>query len=480
SLPASGPLAPAVGAGASFRTYPEFAGVITATVSTPANGTAPGLLFVASLGYNYDGVRSLMIFDDLGQPVFIKLTQPGWVISDFKRQTVGGAPYLTYHIGRGYGGWSYGRAEVLDSSYRLVDTWTIDNSFGADLHEFLLLDNGHAILMGYVPVPYDLSPFGGPREGIVMDALLQEQDAEHNVVFEWRGLQHVALTETLVPLTTANVDYLHPNALEVDSDGNWLVSNRNTSNIIKINRQSGAIIWRLGGKLNQFAFANDGGFSYQHDIRRLANGNITLLDNGNAHAPPHSRAVEYALDEVQLRATRVWQYPENTSEYSPLMSNAQRLPNGNTLIGWGSRPKFTEVKPDGTKAIEGRIGAPSYRAFRAPWSGQPAEPPRAAVAYASSPVTATVYAAWNGATDVTGYEVLAGPDAASLALVGQSARAGFETAIPLTGLPAGTCVFKIRPLRPSGPAPLSGPAYRRDLPACQALLSPTFLPLASR
>lgn len=467
--------------GASFRTYPEFTGVITNTVSVPAGGTGPGLLFAASLGYNYQGLRSLMIFDDLGQPVYVQLTPPGWVVSDFKRQTVGGVPYLTYHLGRGVGGWSYGRAEVLDASYRLVGSWTIDNGYGADLHEFLLLDNGHAILMGYEPVPYDLSPFGGPRDGVVMDAVLQEQDADHQVVFEWRGLQHVAITETYVPLTTPNVDYLHPNALEVDHDGDWLVSNRNTSNIIKIDRQTGAVRWRLGGKRNQFAFANDGGFSYQHDIRRLANGNITLLDNGNTHVPPHSRAVEYALDEQQLRATRVWQYPQDASEFSPLMSNAQRLPNGNTLIGWGSRTKYTEVKQDGTRALEGRIGAPSYRMFRAPWSGQPAAPPRAAVAYATSPTTATVYAAWNGATEVTGYEVHAGPDAATLALVGQAGRAGFETAIPLAGLPAGTCVFKIRPLRSSGPAaPLSGPAYRRDLPACQALLRSTYLPSVAR
>lgn len=45
------------------------------------------------------------------------------------------------------------------------------------------------------------------------------------------------------------------------------------------------MIWILGGRRNQFVFTNDLRFSRQHDIRRLANGNITLFDNGNDKFP---------------------------------------------------------------------------------------------------------------------------------------------------------------------------------------------------
>src|SRR5690606_33427409 len=107
------------------------------------------------------------------------------------------------------------------------------------------------------------------------------------------------------------IDYAHGNAVELDSDGNILISSRHMNEITKIDRTTGEIIWRWGGKNNEFTFVNDTlAFSFQHDIRRLPNGNVTLFDNGNHHKPPRSRAVEYELDEVNKTATVVWQYPE--------------------------------------------------------------------------------------------------------------------------------------------------------------------------
>lgn len=84
--------------------------------------------------------------------------------------------------------------------------------------------------------------------------------------------------------------------------------------ITKINRQTGEIIWRLGGKNNQFTFINNTtGFSHQHAIRRLPNENITLFDNRNFPSLQFSSAVEYELDEQNKNATLLWEY-RNTSD----------------------------------------------------------------------------------------------------------------------------------------------------------------------
>ena len=106
---------------------------------------------------------------------------------------------------------------------------------------------------------------------------------------------------------------------------------------------------------------------YQHHIRRIPNGNITLFDNGNYHTPSYSRAVEYHLDEENKVATMVWQYRNVPDIYGFAMGSVQRLHNGNTLISWGSaNPTVTEVTPAGEIAFQMDLpqGIYTYRTFR--------------------------------------------------------------------------------------------------------------------
>jgi hypothetical protein len=108
----------------------------------------------------------------------------------------------------------------------------------------------------------------------------------------------------------------------------------------------------------------------------------------------------------------------------------QVLPNGNVFIGWGSAPDFSEFTPDGTLIFNGRFpeGGNSYRAYRFPWSAEPADPP-VAVAATGQDGAVPVYASWNGATGVATWRVLAGADPSDLAEVGTAPRSGFETSI---------------------------------------------------
>lgn len=462
----------------TYHTHPEFTGVMTATVTTAAQNTAEGYIFVTPLTQYYSGPAAIMILDNAGEPVYIQTIPGDLFVGDFKKQTLNGNDYLTYHAGELPDNYTSGTNYVLDDSYRLVDTWTIGND-SADLHEFLLLENGHAILIAYVPIPFDLTPYGGPANGALVEIILQEQDANRNVVFEWRGTEHMPVGDTEMALnTTEPVDFLHTNAVEIDDDGNWLLSHRNFSEITKIDRQTGGVIWRMGGKGNEFTFTNDIGFSNQHDIRRMVNGNLTLFDNGNSHQPPHSRAIEYAVDETAKTVTRVWMYPDDESEYAFAMGNSQRLPNGNTMIGWGTVPKLTEVLPDGSVALEIVLGSLNYRAFRFPWSATPAQPPRAVIQYGADPTAVTLYTSWNGATDITGYDVYAGPTGENMAVVGTVGRDAFEMEIGLTALPADTCFFQTKPVHSQGaPMPFSNMTFRIDLQVCRERLNLAFMPV---
>ena len=83
-----------------------------------------------------------------------------------------------------------------------------------------------------------------------------------------------------------------------------------SSEIIKIDRENGNVIWIMGGPTNEFTIYDDplNGVSWQHDVSRLDNGNILIFDNGNYHDPHLSRVVEYSIDEINKTATLVWEY----------------------------------------------------------------------------------------------------------------------------------------------------------------------------
>jgi hypothetical protein len=221
---------------------------------------------------------------------------------------------------------------------------------------------------------------GGDPDAYVVGLVIQEVDAANNVVFQWRSWDHFQITDAdtcLVNLRSAFVGYTHGNAIEPDTDGNILISCRHMNEVTKINRTTGAVMWRMGlhAKQNQFSFPNDSrGWSGQHDIRRLPNGHITVFDNGNCLTPHYSRALEYQLDEVHKVATLVWEYRTTPDTFANQLGSAQRLPGGGTLIGWGGAetdPKVTEVHADGSKALElgfNSVTTWTYRAFKFPWT----------------------------------------------------------------------------------------------------------------
>jgi hypothetical protein len=434
--PAPAPVARAPGSNApprapQFVTLPSDYPVVT--ITTPANGTDTGDLFLAPGSATSEGY--LIIMDDSGQPVFYKRMTARPI--DFQMQPNG---TLTY--------WLNGKFPVLDNTYTQVATYTAGNGYIADLHELQVLPNGHALLVSYDTQTMDLSGVGGDANAAVTGCIVQEVDTSNNVYFQWRSWDHFLITDTYQSLTTHAVDYVHCNAVEPDLDGNLLLSSRHMAEITKIDRSTGDIIWRLGGKNNQFTFVGDSPpyFTYQHDIRRLANGDITLFDNGNLRPPPQfSRGVEYHLDEIGKTATLVWQYRTTPDSYGAATGDTQRLPNGNTLIGWGFAGIATEVKPDNTKALElTTLPLLSYRVLKFPWHGYPTTQP---TLVAHGPLGSTVLTySWNGATDIASYRIYKGSAPGPTTLFATQAKTGFETSTPLTCDGIGTNYYRVMPI----------------------------------
>lgn len=271
-------------------------------------------------------------------------------------------------------------SKVLDENLNQLDSFSCGNGYDMHPWEFMLLPNGHAICVALDVQPVNMleySPKGDPN-ALVVGNVVQELDQNRNVVFQWRSWDHLDLTETYDSLLFSYIEHSHLNSVELDTDGNFLLSLRHLSQIIKIDRNTGETVWRLGGKKNEFTFINEheenapNYFSYQHDARRQANGNITLFDNGNQRKSNlYSRAVEYKIDETAKTAELVWEYRREPDFYASNRGSVQVLKNGNYLVG-GVRSSTelpfsgAEITPDGETVMSYLLqdGFNSYRAFK--------------------------------------------------------------------------------------------------------------------
>ncbi len=334
------------------------------------NNPSPGYLFLAPMDGN-----DLSVYDNSGYKVFSKsfgLLSQGFV--DFKMHPNG--KLSAFHF-------SIGKFIVLDSNFNIIDTVGAVG-YRTDSHEFLILPNGNYVLIAEADTIIDMSrivPNGHPY-CTVNNFIIQEiHSRSKQVVWSWSALDHYSITDATedIALDGSYIRPFHINSIELLSDGNLLISCRHLDELTKINRQTGAILWRLGGRKcrnNQFTFLNDTidnfyGFSHQHTPKELSNGNILLFDNGNLRSNRFSRVVEYEIDVANRTARKVWEYRAPNNVVSQAMGSCQRLPNGNTLITWGGTTSegghnylLSEVTPNGTLALEFTANCGTYRGFR--------------------------------------------------------------------------------------------------------------------
>ncbi len=425
----------------AFRSRPDLRPPVMTVTDATSDATPGKVILAAKVARGQNGV---MILDEAGELVWYSPPLVDTYIQNNARvQEYRGQPVLTWSEAATPIGFGLGHYVICDAGYRRIAELQVGNGFsGGDLHEFVLTRRSTALVILYHAIEWDMSPLGGARFGSAIDCVIQELEVETGrVLFEWHTLDHIDLDETRIVYNPPDnrdhpYDYFHMNSIEEDADGNLIISARHTFAIYKIDRRSGEIAWRLHGERSDFEMEEGTEFRWQHDARVHADGTLSLFDNHESRQDmgdtTWSRGLVLQLDEVAMTATLVREYIHPTEILSVSQGNMQILPNGNVFIGWGSAPVFTEFTPDGEVVFNGRFprGGTSYRAYRSAWVGMPEAPPDVAVEQGEDGGT-TVYASWNGATEVVSWRVLAGSAQDALAEVATADRTGFETMIEI-------------------------------------------------
>ena len=436
----------------SFVSQPQLQPpVVFVTTHTPT--ATPGDIFLTpTAGWGQAGA---MIIDERGQLVWFHPAPKGDDMADFQRESYRGAPVLVWWQGRISGelGVGFGTDEMYSSSYRPIGTISAGNGYQADLHEAQITPRGSAFITAYSLVDADLSSVGGPRDGILQDAILQEIDIPTGLVmFEWHADGHVALADSRTrPDGGRPWDFFHVNSVSLDpwGDGNFIVSSRNTWAAYEINRTSGAVVWRLGGDHPSFHMGAGTGFAWQHDVRWQPDHTLTIFDDGaSPKAHSQSRAIRERINWQHHNVELVGRYVHTPPLLTGSQGNDELLADGDSFVGWGEEPYFSEYGPAGETLFDAHIPSPgqSYRAYRFAWSATPAAPPSLAVR-SSAAGGVTLYASWNGATGVSGWTALGGSSPSSLSALATVPATGFETAI---ALPSSDAYFAVQALGAAG------------------------------
>jgi EmrB/QacA subfamily drug resistance transporter len=462
----------------SFVTEPSLHPPEIRSTRSPSSGQlAPGYIFTANF---YDlneppivGQIGPLILDRRLQPVWFQPVSEKLVAANLSLQTYEGKPALAWWQGvtTNTGATESGEDVVVNQHYQPVARLKATGGWVLTLHEFTI-SGVDAWVTANKNIPMNLSKYGGAYNGALIDSAVQEYNLKTGKLLRsWDALDHIPLSESQASLPTNGFpwDAYHVNSIDLTGNGTFLVSMRDTWSAYMVDADSGKIEWTLGGNRSSFEFGPGAAFQWQHDVRlqgggdaggRDTNPKVSLYDDhccqltgGGTYVNPTgpSRGLVLELDQRTRTATLVAQYGQGGGFTSDYMGDTQPLPNGNVFVGFGSEPYFAEYSGSGKLLFEGELPGPNltYRATLEQWLGLPLSPPVGAARQAAGKTT--VYASWNGATEVVSWRVLAGHGAgtATPTVVAAAPRSGFETSIPV---PRGYESFRVQALNAAGRA----------------------------
>jgi hypothetical protein len=244
------------------------------------------------------------------------------------------------------------------------------------LHDLIAEPAGSYWIMCDETRTMDLTAEGGVAEARVTGTVVQHIGADGALLFDWNPFDHFAITDLeQAERAGASVNWMHGNAIDLDTDGNLIASFRSLGEITKIGTRTGAVIWRMGGRRNQFTFLDTPmpAFARQHGARRYAAGALVILDNvGN---PAESRAERFVIDEAARTARLAHSYGSVPGVVTQIGGSVQPLPDGRTLVSFGTEGRVEEYDADGrvTWSIQGNAGyvfrAQRIRSLYAPGVG---------------------------------------------------------------------------------------------------------------
>lgn len=449
----------------SFLTAPALhPPMIRSTQRRSAGQLAPGYIFTANF---FDlneppiiGQSGPLILDRRLQPVWFQPVPEKLVASNLSLQTYEGKPALAWWQGvvTNTGATESGEDVVVNQHYQRIAALKATGGWVLTLHEFVI-SGEDAWVTANKNIPMNLSKYGGAYNGALIDSAVQEYNLKTGkLVRSWDALDHIPLSESQASLPTNGFpwDAYHVNSIDLTGNGKFVVSMRDTWGAYLVDIDTGKIEWTLGGRDSSFKLGPNAGFEWQHDVRLQPNSTVSLYDDhccqltgGGTYVSPTgpSRGLVLKLDQQAHTATLAAQYGRDGGFTSDYMGDAQPLPNGNVFVGFGSEPYFSEYSRSGKLLFEGELPGPdlTYRATLEQWVGLPLSPPVGAARRTDGKTT--VYASWNGATEVVSWRVLAGSGAGGLNVVAHAARSGFETAILV---PQGDASMKVQALNASG------------------------------
>jgi Arylsulfotransferase (ASST) len=356
-----------------------------------------------------------------------------------------GHRYLAVWTGAPSANYESGTVTLYNEHYQRAGSITAGGAFssrGFDLHEFRVTPQGDALVGIYQPVT---TSFHG-QSVRVYQYVVQKVSLVHDstgihtgrVLFQWESLSEVPVSQShLLPPAPPQVwDYFHGNSIAQDSDGNLIVSSRNTWGIYKISVRTGRIMWQVGA---QGDHALSKPWCYQHDVTPLGQHRYSIFDDGGAGPgcepgssdhPARGMIVRVNPSPTPAGVSMVRAYGHRPPVLVGACGNTQVLDGGDVLIGWGNLPEVTEFGRSGKVLLDLSLSNWSYRAFQFPWVGLPLTRP--AVAARGTGTGMEVWMSWNGSTEVRAWRVLSGPDASHLSPVGPPRpKRGFETQVSI-------------------------------------------------
>ncbi len=420
--------------------HPPTITTVTGGLSASLGDADPGFLFLGPGPVSLKASERYgpMIIDRRGRLVWFRPLAAGLQVTNFSTAEYRGEPVLVWWEGEVFqSGYGRGEAVLADRSYREIARVRAAGGRSMDMHALSLTPAGTALFTCHPQlVQADLSSIGGPSYTNVFEAIIQEVDiATGRLLFEWRSLDHIPVDDSLEQLSEP-YDYLHPNSIQQLPDGNLLVSARHTSAVYKLDRRTGNVIWRLGGKRSDFHIDPSARFAWQHDAQQLNQRVLTVFDNGSngpIQTEHVSRGLVLGVDEPRRTVTLRKAYPSPERLSAGAMGSVQILPSGRVVVGWGTKSHTSEFAADGGLLFDLALpaGMYSYRGSWLPWNATPQQRPAAAGRREQQSGGTVLYASWNGATAVASWLVHAGATHKQLRPIGIAKRHGFETAIPL-------------------------------------------------
>lgn len=423
--------------------------------NTPSEVT-DGYVLISVDGKPSSGRLSPLIYnmspgENLGTIVWAGVDYNGTF--DVEIQTYKNEPVISFWQGTKLTGFGHGSYYILGQNYsELARVQPVGFENAGDIHEFQITDDNTALVPIYWVKNADLTYFNGSSDGYIYENSFEEINIETGeLVFMWNASDHMSLNQTYKEIGSAGTeetpfDWFHINSIQKDADGNYLVSSRNTWTVLKINGDSGEIMWRLNGKSSDFVVDTEAEFHWQHHARWVDTSTRTQLSifaNMGEDDDTYSRGVLMFIDEDAMTADLVTLFYNTNETRSKYKGSLQCLNcsnfDTNWFLGYGSQPNFSELTSDGTVVLDVQFAVNdvigSYRAFKYPlsgWVGKPLTSPN--ISWDTS--DEKVYLSWNGATEIAKWQLYTADNVNSIdwTMLTSAAKVGFETVIDMASI----------------------------------------------